>query len=313
MVFERTTQMKRLDPLLRLVALVALAGCGTEDPPSPDAGGSGGTGGSGGSAGGSDGSVTGGSGGSVTGGSGGSGGSGGTGGATDGPPAMSEYFPFKVGNRWTYEIREPSVLPYRKEQVVVRMEAVGGTGPNASKQVFRVETRKYGAGASNMLEDATISWQLREGSKVLRYRETSCTRFSAVLMNDAITSCTVDVEDHWNPPRQRIDERPNGQAPANGVTWPEMYTEFKKTYDYTVNPPLVTPSMADNTDTWTVMETGVSAMVPAGTFTDCIVVQKRTSVAQNTKTYTFCRGVGKVKELGLGQEEHLATMPTIVK
>jgi hypothetical protein len=305
--------MKRLDRhFLRLVALAALAGCGGEDPGKPDAGGGGGTGGS--PMAGSGGSSTGGSGGTSTGGSGGGtggmgGGTGGTGG-TGGAPAAA-YFPFAIGNRWTYEIREPAVPYYRKEQVVVRMEPVGGTGPNKDKQAFRVETRKYGTGGSTTLEDATISWQLREGNKVLRYRETSCIRFSATLVNDAVANCKVDVEDHWSPPRLRLDERPSGAAPANNQSWPEMYTEFKNTYDYAVNPPMVTATMATNTDTWTVMETNVSATVPAGTFNDCIVVQKRTSVAQNTKTYTFCRGVGKVKEIGLGQEEHLATMPTI--
>ena len=222
------------------------------------------------------------------------------------------YFPFAVGNRWTYDILEPGVAVYRKEQVVVRMEAVGGNGPHKDKQALRVETRKYGTGGSTTLEDATISWQLREGNKVVRYRETSCNRFSAMLVNDAVTGCTIDVEDYWNPPRLRLDERPNGQDLASGVTWPETYMEFKNTYDWAVaNPPGITMTSASNTDTWTVMEANTSVTVPAGTFNNCIVVQKRTSVAQNTKTYTYCRGVGKVKEVGLGQMEQLATMPTL--
>jgi hypothetical protein len=191
------------------------------------------------------------------------------------------------------------------------MEAVGGTGPHATKMAFRVETRKYAAGNPNMLEDATISWQLREGNKVLRYRETSCTRFSAMLMNDAIVNCTVDVEDYWNPPRLRIDERPNGAAPANNASWPETYTEYKNAYSYATNPPTITMSMAQNTDTWTVQQASTSVTVPAGTFQDCIVMQKRTAVASNMKTYTFCKGVGKVKEEGPGQKEQLATMPTL--
>ena len=229
--------------LLRLVALVAVGACGGKDPQKVDAG----TGGTGGTTGGTGGTSTGGSGGSPTGGTGGGGtggtagtaGTGGTGGggSTDAPPAMA-YFPFAVGNRWTYDILEPGVAVYRKEQVVVRMEAVGGNGPHKALQAFRVETRKYGTGGSTTLEDATISWQLRDGNKVVRYRETSCNRFSAMLMNDAVTGCTIDVEDYWNPPRLRLDERPNGQDPANGVTWPETYMEFKNTYDWAVaNPP----------------------------------------------------------------------------
>ena len=162
-----------------------------------------------------------------------------------------------------------------------------------------------------MLEDATISWQAREGNKVLRYRETSCTRFSAMMMNDTITSCSVDVEDYWDPPRVRIDELPMGMAPAENMTWPERYTEFKDAYDYTVTPPVVTSSTAMNTDTWLVMNANVSVTVPAGTFNNCIVLQKMTSSTLMLKTYTFCRGVGKVKEVGLGQTEELAILPTL--
>lgn len=308
--------MTRLTPrLLRLIAFVALAGCGTEDPMMN------GTGGTGGGTGGTGGSPTGGSGGA--GGSGGStGGSGGTptggtgGGATDAAtqgdaPASTEYFPFKAGNRWTLQVTEPSSVPYRKEQVVVGLEPVGGTGPHAARMALRVETRKYAVGNPQMLEDATISWQLREGDKILRYRETSCTRFSAMLTNDRITACTVDVEDSWDPPRLRLDERPNGAAPVNGVTWNETYTESKKSYNYAVNPPAVTMSSASNTDTWTVLEANATVTVPAGSFSNCMVVQKKTAVAQNTKTYSFCKGVGKVKEAGLGQNEDLATLPTL--
>jgi hypothetical protein len=298
---------------LRLVALVAIAGCGKEDPMNPGTGGTGGgTGGAGGSPAGGTGGGTGGSGGG-----GGTGGAGGSGGAPDGGSqpdsgtASTEYFPFKTGNTWTFDITEPATPVYRKEQVVVGLEPVGGTGPHAAKQAYRVETRKYAAGSTTVLDDATISWQLREGNKIVRYRETSCTRGSAMVMNGRITTCTVDVEDHWDPPRQRIDERPNGMAPTNGLSWPETYREFKKNYNYAVNPPAVTMTMADNTDTWTIMDANATVTVPAGTFSNCLVVQKRTSVAQNTKTYSFCRGVGKVQEVGLGQREDLAIQPTV--
>jgi hypothetical protein len=308
--------MKRLDRvLLRLVALgtlVALAGCGKEDPmPSPTGGTGGGvTAGTGGGSG-SGGMAMGGSGGG--GGTGGGAGTGGAGGSSpDMGPVPAEYFPFKLGNRWTFNITEPGVPVYKKEQVISKMEAVGGSGPNATKMAFRLETRKYNAVDPTKLDDATISWQLREGNKVVRYRETSCTRGSATLMNDVITTCTVDVEDHWNPAKLRVDERPNGAAPAANVTWPENYTEFKSSYNHATNPPTVTMTNAPHTDTWTVLEGNTSVTVPAGTFQDCMVVQKRTTVAGMVpKTYTFCKGVGKVKEEGGVQKEELATMPTL--
>jgi hypothetical protein len=310
--------MKRSGMFLRLTAILVVSACGTNDPTPPgNAGGSGGNAGGGAPTAGIGGSAMGGSGGSASGGnSGGSGGTAGTGGSSPdaGPVATGDYFPFKVGNRWTYQISEAGgVPPYRKEQVIVRMEPVGGTGVNKDKMAFRVETRKYASGSTTNLEDATISWQAREGTRVIRYRETSCLRLSAVLMNDAISQCRTDVEDHWNPARIRIDERPMGMAPAKGMTWPEMYQEFKNVYDWTVAmPPNVIPSgPVALTDTWTIVDVNVSATVPAGTFNDCIVYTKKTFLTQMVKTYTFCKDVGKVKEVGLGQVEELVTMPTL--
>jgi hypothetical protein len=311
--------MKRSGTFLRLAAIVAVGACGTQDPP----GNTGGTGGgaptgSGGSpmagSGGSTGGAGGGSGGTAgTGGSPASGGTGGSASPDAGPMASGDYFPFKIGNRWTYQIQEAGGLPpYRKEQVIVRMEPVGGNGPNKDKMAFRLETRKYAAAGGTTLDDATISWQVREGNKVLRYRETSCTRLSATLMNDAISGCNTDVEDYWNPPRARLDERPLGMEPAKGMTWMEMYQEFKNTYDWTIMPPRVTPSgPVAHTDTWSITDVNVSATVPAGTFNNCVVFTKKTFLTQLVKTYTFCKGVGKVREVGLGQTEELATMPVL--
>jgi hypothetical protein len=284
--------------------------CGTQEP-TPPGGNSGGAGG--GTPAGTGGSASGGSGGSPTGGMGGS--AGGSGGVGGGPMAASDYFPFKTGNRWVYQVVEGGgggIPPYRKEQVIVRMEAVGGNGPNKDKMAFRLETRKFTAGSTTAVEDATISWQVREGNKVLRYRETSCIRLSAVFMNGSVSSCNTDVEDYWNPPRVRIDERPMGMDPAKGMTWPEVYQEYKNTYDWSVMPPRVTPSgPIMHTDTWTITDFNVSATVAAGTFNDCMVVTKKTFLTQMVKTYTFCKGVGKVRETGLGQTEELVEKPTL--
>jgi hypothetical protein len=308
-------------PAACLCLFLAPGACGTEDPNPPTTppmmGGTGVTAGTGGAGGngataGTGGVPAGGTGGSITGGSGGTDGGGTAGGSVDTGPALGEYFPFAIGNRWKLQVREGGNLPYLKEQVIVRMEPVGGDGPFQDKVVFRVETRKAAPGNPALIEDATISWQLREGSKIVRYRETSCLRSSAVLAGDTITSCDVDVEDHWNPPRERIDERPMGMVPGSGLTWVERYVEFKKTYDRAVMPPLVTMSMATNDDTWRIVEANKSGVtVPAGTFNDCIVLEKRTSIAMNLKTYTFCRGVGKVLEQGTGQTEELFERPTL--
>jgi hypothetical protein len=63
-------------------------------------------------------------------------------------------------------------------------------------------------------------------------------------------------------------------------------------------------------DQWRVLEAEVSATVLAGTFDHCVILEKR-ALSSAVKSYTFCRGVGKVKEVGEGQTEELATLPTL--
>jgi hypothetical protein len=303
--------MERSGIFLRLVIVLAVGGCGSQEPPPGNTGGAGGTGGTGGGnpTAGTGGSATGGSGGGGTGGTAGTGGSGGSGGGASG-----DYFPFALGNRWTYRVTESggTTPPYPKENVIVRMEKVGGSGPSKDVMVYRVEARKKSSTDPNVLEDATISWQIRDGSRVIRYRETSCNRLTAVLANDAITDCQIDQEDYWTPARIRIDERPNGMAPSKGLKWNEMYSEYKNNYSWATTPPVITPTApVAHTDEWTVLDVGVSATVPAGTFQDCLVLSKRTVMSGAVKTYTFCKGVGKVKEVGMGQTEELAAMPVL--
>ena len=134
--------MKRSITLLRLVAVpaasllavLALGACGTDDPNPGMTGGTGGNSGTGGSASGgrggsgaTGGTSMGGSGGSATGGSGGSG-SGGTGGSVDGPPtAWESISPSRSATAGSTKLpRRATCSTYRKEHVVVRMEAVVG-------------------------------------------------------------------------------------------------------------------------------------------------------------------------------------------
>jgi hypothetical protein len=293
---NRTLGIVALRPLV-LVALLASA-CGDKDPATGGAGGTG-SGGRGGAAG-----QTAGAGGSGT---GGGGGSAGDAGLPDSGPASNSYFPFAVGNTWEYEVRESGLAPYRKVHQIVRPALVEGAGPHKAVMAFRVETRKSGGvGAA----DATISWQARDGNRIIRYREVSCTAGSVVMEGGTVKSCTFDVEDYWNPPRIRIDERPMNAEPVMGVTWPETYTEFKNHYTYGVDPnnPTITATMAMQTDTWRVMQAGVTVTTAMGALTPCVVLQKSTAaVAAVTKTYTFCRGVGKVKEEGVNQTETLVS------
>jgi hypothetical protein len=280
-----------------LVSALAVAGCGKSDP----AGGPGATGGTPGGSGGKAGSGGTGAGGSG-GGSGGTvanaGGSGGTGTDTappgdTGTPVGGDYFPFAVGNVWEYEVLQAGQATERKVQTIVRMEAVGA-GPDKDKVVFRVESRR-----PDGIGDATISWQAREGSKVVRYREQACSAGSVILANGTVDKCTVTEEDTWSPARIRIDEMPKGMPYAKDLSWDETYTETKTTINLVRTPPMTTTNEV-HTSKWTVIDVGTTV----GTYKDCVVLRK-TSMQDVAKTYTFCKGVGKVKEEGAGQTENL--------
>jgi hypothetical protein len=279
--------------------------------------------------GGNGGMMGGGTGGSAAGMGGGMAGRGGTGGTTPdagrtsdtgtppgsgGMPAPGgSYFPLAIGNKWTYRVTEytsPTVMlpPFTKTQEVVRMEAVGGTGPFATTMALRMETTKA-SGMSNITPDKTVSWQAAMGSKVIRYRETS---FAAGTTN-------VDVEDHWNPARLRLDEMPTGKALANGLTWLEKYTEYK--IEHLRTPKRMSECMHEAT--WTVLAANEAVTVQGKSYMT-VKIEKKGGPASTkcgstiqppspAKHYWFARGIGKVKEAPLqigfdgGQIEELMT------
>ena len=264
-------------------ATIAIS-CGGEEP--QQSGGSGGSTGAGGS----------GTGGTAGGGSG-SGGT--TGGGTTG---TGDFFPFALGNSWEYDVTEVGQPSQKKVNKIVRMEAVGGTGPDKNKVAFRVETTKVMTPGSPP-GDATISWQTREGARVVRYREESCAVASVVVENGTVKSCNKNEDTTWSPARIRIDENPMGAALAKDMMWPETFTETKTTFR-TAGQPGVTATMS-LTQSWKVLDINANATSPAGNFSGCLVLQK-TSASDLPKRYTFCRGVGKVREEGTGQVEVLS-------
>ncbi len=315
--------------------LVFVVACGTTDPGGGKAGASGQGGGAEGGSGGGPGTGGRGGRGGAGGGGGGTGG-GGEGGASDGGadaargadtanptcPATipgcgsGPYLPLTIGNTWTWQVTElgMGVQPYPKTQTVVRMEAVGGKGPNATKVALRMESKKSG-GIMNALPDQTVSWQAIEGSRVVRYRETS---FRAGTM-------MVDVEDHWVPPRLRFDGMPMNKALAKNLTWMEPYTEYKQVIlaRCPTDPMKNCPSSSEcmHTETWGIHDVDVKITV-LGKMFNVVKVQKKGGPSRCTsgsiipssvdKLYYFARGVGKVKEepvtpsLG-GQTEELQT------
>jgi hypothetical protein len=210
-----------------------------------------------------------------------------------GTPKGNDYFPFAAGNSWEYDVVETGKPTERKVQTIVRAEVVGA-GFFKDTMAFRVESRR-----PDGIGDATISWQAREGTKIVRYREQACTAGSVVVEGGSVSKCTVNEEDTWRPARVRIDEQPGGQALVKDMAWDETYTENKTTISPSKSPPMNTTTEV-HTSKWTVVEAGSTVMG----YSNCVVLRK-TSPKETAKTYTFCKGVGKVKEVGAGQTETL--------
>jgi len=218
---------------------------------------------------------------------------------TDAVDAMmaQPLMPLKPGNRWEYEVREPGLAPYKKTQTVEPLEPVGGRGPSAGELAYRMVTTKLGGAFG--LPDKTVSWQRTEGSKIVRFRELSYRAGSDV----------VNSEEYWSPYKLRLDAQPLPAPLAAGQRWEERYTEFK------VSQSTGAVMSTIHVDDWAVTGVDVSVTVPAGTFAGCVQLTKTDGTGTDTgKTYVFCPGVGKVRELGragVSQSEEL-TAYTVV-
>jgi hypothetical protein len=221
------------------------------------------------------------------------------------PAATGDYFPFKVGNKWTYLVTELNHESVNKVHVITRMEAVGGTGPFKDNVAFRVETQKS---TGTVLADATISWQGVEANRIVRYRETSC-QAGSVHINDAgsIDQCAVNEEDWWMPARVVLDSQPASMPYAAGLKWTEMYTEWVTSISFKTTPPMMNTVSGQKSDAWEIINPAATITTPAGTFNGCAVI-KKTSMAQAMKTYTYCKGVGKVKEEGASMTSQTETL-----
>jgi hypothetical protein len=191
--------------------------------------------------------------------------------ATSGP-----LLPWKQGNSWTYQVTGDGETS-TKVTTIGALEAIGGSGPNAAKMAYKVTTKK---GA----DDETISWQVEEGERVVRYREQSFHAGSGELEED----------EHWEPAKLHVDM--TAAHTVAGASWLEEYSETKSQ-----------PGEQDETSTerdpWTVDAVDQIVTVPAGTFRAIVFTKAGGS---NLKTYWYVPGVGKVKETG-GQTELLVS------
>lgn len=198
------------------------------------------------------------------------------------------YLPLAVGNSWTYRVTHPIDGVFMKVNTVEKMEAVGGMGPHKDTQALYLKTVKRGGASAAM--DQTESWQGTAGDRIVRYRERSY----------RAGTNTVDLEEHWNPPRLRLDQTLDRLAA--GAAWTEEYAETK------LRAPA--PTTTNVTDEWKVEAVDEVVSVPAGRF-KCIRVKKTGTSSEANKTWWFARGIGKVKEEG-GQREELV-MYAVVK
>jgi hypothetical protein len=206
---------------------------------------------------------------------------------------IQNLMPLRTGNRWEYEVREPGLVPYQKTQTVEALEPIGGRGPHAAELAFRMVTTKLGGAFG--LPDRTVSWQRTEGTKIVRFREIAYRAGSDV----------VNSEEYWTPYKLRLDGQPLPAPLAVGQRWEERYTEYK------VSQSTGAVSAMIHVDAWAVTGAGLNVTVPAGTFSGCAQLTKTDGTGTDIgKTYVFCPGVGKVRELGragVSQSEELTS------
>ncbi len=210
------------------------------------------------------------------------------------------FLPLKVGNQWTYQITNIDGTISAKIQSVVSEEAVGGAGDSKDTQAFKLVTgNKFGD------PNGDISYQALVGARFVRYRELSI---------DGKTGALKKEEYYAEPWKLRVDV--SATNTAQGASWVESYESF------VVDTPKAPAATADAgpiaddagvtlsdgglvttstqvQESWEVTGSDESVTVPAGTFKALMV--NRISAGTN-KTFWFVRGVGKVKETGIGDQ-----------
>jgi hypothetical protein len=210
------------------------------------------------------------------------------------------YYPLKIGNTWSYWVTKAGFgntdPPYVKVVTAEKEELVGGEGLNANTMAIKVVTAKRGP-------DKTHSWQgskqTPKGTIWVRYREQAFDPFTG----------GEDVEDWWDPYRLRLDETTD--RTAKGANWKEVLKEFERAGNTAVvrkDKEIVWEVLAVN-ETLTIQPRSTD---PKKVYKHCLQVRHSNAFGTAWKTFWFCRGVGKVKEVGDQTEElvdHKVTWP----
>lgn len=226
----------------------------------------------------------------------------GSGTMSDGGVGAGAFLPLKVGNQWTYQITNIDGTISAKIQSVVSEEAVGGAGDSQDTQAFKLVTgNKFGD------PNGDVSYQALVGSRYVRYRELSI---------DGKTGALKKEEYYAEPWKLRVDV--SEANTTQGASWVESYESFvvdapkasAATPDggadtasddagATVSDGGLVTTSSQVQESWEVTGSDESVTVPAGTFKALMV--NRISPGSN-KTFWFVRGIGKVKETGIGDQ-----------
>jgi len=208
----------------------------------------------------------------------------GTGGTPAVPcPTTAPYFPFKLGNTWTHQVTEGTMV-WKKVQTLERMEAVPAYFDRVRGKPALVAVTMKG---TNLL-DRTVSWQIKEGTKIVRHAEEAYSNVTGKWNH----------RDQWVPSRHRFDEI-WATKPA-GFVFREAFTEVSLTFG-------AMTTTTSNTDVWTVeaVDEPCSPLRDSAAYTKtpmlrCLRIKKvdAATPADAGKTYWFARCVGKVKEVG---------------
>lgn len=219
------------------------------------------------------------------------------------------YVPLKVGNEWRYNVIETDGTITAKVQGVTAMGVVGGTGPAAAAMAYKLVTGdKFGD------ENGDVSYQNWENGRLVRYREISV----------GGSSGRTKKEEYYDG-MYKLRVWDDTEHTTATTRWIEAYKTF--TVDTPKTPDDAGAPNADGgatvadaglvttdemtTEVWTVVAVDESVTVPAGTF-KALVLERIIAANSSDKKFWFVRGVGKVKETGVGDQTEELIKVTIM-
>ena len=217
------------------------------------------------------------------------------------------YVPLKIGNQWRYNVTDTDGTVSAKVQGVTAMGVVGGTGPAATTMAFKLVTGdKYDD------KNGDVSYQNWADARLVRYREVSV----------GGSSGKTKKEEYYDGQfKMRVWD--DAEHTSAGASWTERYKTYTvdtpKTPDdagapadggTTVDAGLITTEEM-TLEVWSVAAVDEMVTVPAGTF-KALVLEKVVPASGSDKKFWFVRGVGKVKETGVGDQTEELSQVTIM-